>query len=239
MVRPHIAMLARNRVMIALTLSALLAGCGSGVTNSTSSASVSHTIAGSVTGLSTGQSVTLLDNGGDAVSINANGGFTFPTAIGQSGSYAVTVGTQPAGATCSIAGSTGSGTGVTANVTNVSVSCSANSYTIAGTISGLASGQSVVLSDNGANPLTVSANGSFAFSQKVAYNGSYAVSVATQPVGQTCTVGSATGAGVTSNVNAVAVVCSTSTYAIGGTVSGLASGQQVTLDDNGGDALTV
>ena len=188
-------------------------------------------------GLAAGQQVTLNNNGANPTTVTANGAFTFSTPVASDGSYAVTVGTQPTGQTCTV--SNGSGAGVTANVTNVAVTCSTNTYTIGGTVSGLAAGQQVTLNNNGANPTTVTANGAFTFSTPVTFNGSYAVTVGTQPTGQTCTVANGSGAGVTANVTNVAVTCSTNTYTIGGTVSGLAAGQQVTLNNNGANPTTV
>src|ERR1700692_3028245 len=83
----------------------------------------------------------------------------------------------------------------------------APTYMIGGTLSGLAMGQQVVLKDNGADSLTLSVDGAFTFKTAVAANGSYSVSVATQPMGQTCTVANATGSMVMANVTTVAVVC--------------------------------
>ncbi len=79
------------------------------------------TIGGTVSGLS--GTVVLGDNGGDALSVSANGSFTFATPLAQGASYAVTVTTEPSGQFCNVAN--GSGTVGTANVTNVSVSCAA------------------------------------------------------------------------------------------------------------------
>ena len=54
-----------------------------------------------------------------------------------------------------------------ANVTNVAVSCSANpTFTVGGTVSGLSG--TVVLQDNGADNLTVTANGPFTFATALA-----------------------------------------------------------------------
>jgi len=80
-----------------------------------------YTIGGTVSGLGAGLSVGLLNNGGDAITRNANGSFTFPTALASGAAYSVTVGTQPAGQTCTV--TNGSGTVGSANVTNVTVSC--------------------------------------------------------------------------------------------------------------------
>jgi hypothetical protein len=79
-----------------------------------------YTVGGTVSGLS--GTVGLLNNGGDYLSISSNGGFTFLTSLGDGASYAVTVGTQPAGQTCEV--SRGTETIASANVTDVSVTCS-------------------------------------------------------------------------------------------------------------------
>ena len=216
-------------------------GVGSGVTTSVSSvrivcSAVTQTISGIVTGLA-GEQLTLDNNGADPVAITADGGFTFTTPVAYGGSYAVTVATQPVGEVCTVAN--GSGTGVTADISTVRIVCSSLRYTIGGSVAGLAGGAQVTLDDNGANPVSVTANGSFVFRTPVAYGGSYAVTVGTQPTGQVCTVSNATGAGVTASVSTVNIVCSTSTYIIGGSVTGLAGSTQVTLDDNGADPVTV
>jgi 6-phosphogluconolactonase (cycloisomerase 2 family) len=80
-------------------------------------------------------------------------------------------------------------------------------YTIGGAVSGLADGESVVLADNGTDTLTVNGNDTFTFAKRVDQNGSYAVTVMTQPNGQNCAVTSGSGASATANVTAVAVVC--------------------------------
>ena len=82
-----------------------------------------------------------------------------------------------------------------------------SSYTIGGTLSGLASGQQVTLLDNGSDTLTLSASGSFTFTTPVTANGAYSVTVGAQPTGQTCTVNSGSGSGVTASVTTVGVTC--------------------------------
>ena len=103
-------------------------------------------------------------------------------------------------------------------------SSTGSTYLIGGTISGLNSGAQVTLSQNGGDALTISANGGFTFSQPMSANGSYLVAVVTQPAGETCAVSNYTGSGIQANVANVNVVCSVDTYALGGTVSGLAGG---------------
>lgn len=201
---------------------------------STVTSVTSYSIGGSVSGLS-GGTLRLLLNGANALSIGANGNFRFPEPVGST--YSVTVGGQPTGQTCTV--SHGSGAGITGNVSNVGVLCSASTYSIGGTVSGLAVGAQLTLDDNGTDATTISANGTFRFSAPIAYASGYAVTVAAQPTGQTCTVANASASGVTAAVTNVGVTCSTTTYSIGGTLSGLAGGAQVTLDDNGADPTTL
>jgi uncharacterized repeat protein (TIGR03803 family) len=210
----------------------LLAGCGGG-----SSSPATYTVSGTVTGLASGQSVTILNSGGDPQKVTANTGFSFDAKVTQNGSYAVTIYAQPTGQVCTV--SNGSGSGVVANISNVAVTCSTDTYSIAGNVTGLLSGATVTLLNNAADPQTISANGEFDLAVPVSYNGSYAVTVGTQPSGQVCTVSNATGAGVVADIKNVAVSCSTDTYSLSANVSGLSSGQQVTLLNNGADPVTV
>jgi len=111
-------------------------------------------------------------------------------------------------------------------------------YTIGGTVSGL-SGTGLVLQNNGGNNLAITANGSFTFTTPVASGGTYNVTVLTQPSSpaQTCVVTNGSGT-ATANVTNVQVACTTITYTIGGTVSGL-SGTGLVLQDNGGNNLAI
>ena len=77
------------------------------------------TVGGTVSGLS--GTVVLEDNGGDNLSVSANGPFTFATGLAQNVAYTVSVKTNPSGQLCTV--SNASGTMGTANVTNVAVSC--------------------------------------------------------------------------------------------------------------------
>ena len=112
-------------------------------------------------------------------------------------------------------------------------------YTVGGSVSGL-SGSGLVLQDNGADSLAISANGSFTLATTLAVGASYAVTVKTQPANpaQICTVSEGTGTIGTANVTSVAVSCTTATFTVGGTLSGL-TGSGLILEDNGGDDLPV
>ena len=200
-----------------------------------------YTIGGSVSGLAAGNGVTLTNNGGDALVISADGSFTFATALDDGSAYEVAVSLQPTDPdqTCTV--STGSGTLAGANVTDVVVNCATETFTIGGTIAGLAAGNSVTLTNNGGDALVVSADGSFTFATPLDDGAAYAAAVSVQPTSpnQTCSIANGAGNVDGANVTAVAVTCVTTTYTIGGTVSGLAAGNSVTLTNNSGDALVV
>jgi Regulator of chromosome condensation (RCC1) repeat len=172
---------------------------------------VTDTIGVTVTGLTVTamNPVVLQDNGGDNLSVTANGSFNFPTAIANGSTYSVTVLTQPSSPaqTCSV--TVGSGTAIK-NVSGIPVNCIDNDFNIGVTVSGLPAGTSVVLQDNGGDNLTVSANSTLTnFATPIARGATYAVTVLTQPTGATCSVGTnATGTVTNANIN-VAITCNT------------------------------
>ncbi len=162
-----------------------------------------YTIGGSLSGL-TG-TVVLQNNGGNDLSRSANGSFTFSTSLYNGSAYDVTVLTKPSGQTCTV--SNHSGTVSSADITNVSVSCSDDpTYTIGVTISGL--DETVVLQNNSGDDLSRSANGSFTFATALYDNVNYNVTVFSQPSGQTCTVTNGSGTVSGSNVTNVSISCS-------------------------------
>jgi len=197
------------------------------------------TVGGNVSGLS-GSGLVLQNNGGNDLTITTNGAFTFANPIASGGPYNVTIKTQPSSPsqTCNVSG--GSGTVGSANITSVVVNCASNTYTVGGTITGL--NGTVVLQNNGTNNLTLTANGSFAFSTPIAGGSPYAVTVLTQPSyppqAQTCTVTNGSGTMPSANVTNVAVNCVTKTYTVGGSVTGMTGGTLV-LQDNGADNKTI
>lgn len=194
-----------------------------------------YRIGGAVSGLGNGRQLTLHNNGGDTLTLRSNGVFFFPSPVAHGGSYRVTVGTQPNGQTCTVAG--GTGVQVIAEVNSVVITCSVHAYRLAGRVSGLAHGKQVTLWNNGADALTLAEDGPFSFQAPVAHGGSYNITVAAQPVGQTCSVIDGQGFGVVQDVDGVRVACSVSTFSVGGSLVGLGAGKQVTLLNNGGDHL--
>ena len=188
------------------------AGDWVGGTNGASSGP--YSIGGTVSGLS--GTVGLENNGGDPLSISANGTFTFDSPLAQGASYSVTVTTEPSGQVCSVAN--GSGVVGSGNVTNVSVTCGtpggtgAGPYSIGGTVSGLSG--TAILEDNGGDPLSISANGTFTFDSLLAQSTPYAVTVSTDPSGQACTVANGSGTVGSANVTNVSVTCGSGAFSV-------------------------
>jgi len=170
-----------------------------------------YTIGGTVSGL-VGAGLVLQDNGGNNLTIIANGSFVFTNPVDLGATFAVTVLTQPSNPTQTCTVSNGSGT-ATANVTNVQVACSS---TISGTVAGL-SGKGLVLQDNSGDNLPVSQNGPFTFPTQIAYGGSYAVTVFAQPAtpAQACLVIDGSGTAF-ADVTNVQVNCNNNWTWVGG-----------------------
>ena len=117
-------------IVTALAVTALLTSCssGSGTTNGGGGGTpppTTYTIGGIVSGLAAGDNLSLEDNGGDMLTVTANGTFTFATKLTSGSAYSVTVSTQPASPAQGCTVSNGSGT-ATANVTSVAVACTAS-----------------------------------------------------------------------------------------------------------------
>jgi len=196
--------------------------------------STNFTIGGTVTGLAVGTQLSLQDNGTDTLVIGLDGTFTFPISLTYDQTYAVTLVAQPMNQTCTLTMGTGT---VTADVATVAVTCAYVLEPVVTTVSGLDSNKTLKLLLNGGDTLPVGANGTFTFTAKDAYSSPFAVTIGTQPPGQTCIVEG--GVGTVTGTVTVPIVCTNIPYTIGGTVAGLAPFQQVILTDNGSDHLTV
>jgi alpha-tubulin suppressor-like RCC1 family protein len=221
-------------MILTVGVSFFLASCGSASTATT------YAISGTISGLSS-SGLVLQDNGGDNLSVSAGSNtFVFPTALVSGVNYAVTVLTQPASPaqTCVVAFGTGT---VTASVADIQITCTDNTFTLGGTVSGL-SGTGLVLQDNGSNNLSISANGSFSFPTPIPRGNGYNVTVLTQPTNpaQTCDVTNGFGTNINGNASDILVTCFTTTviYTISGNVSGL-SGTGLVLQNNSGNNLPI
>lgn len=197
-----------------------------------------YAIGGTVSGLA-GAGLVLQDNAGDDLAVNANGEFAFATPLEDLAAYAVTVKTQPTNKwqTCTVAN--GSGNVAQAAVTSIAVVCTTNAYKVKATVSGLA-GSGLVVQNNAGDDLAIAANGTYEFATPVASGAGYLVTVLKNPENksQTCTVTNGAGMMAGADVTNVTIACTTNKYTVGGTISGLAAGNDVVLQNNLGDDLT-
>jgi hypothetical protein len=192
--------------------------------------------------LTVGGSISGLGNATGLVLANGDGAYTVPAgatnftldAAESPGDTLVRVQTQPGGMTCS-AGNVPA-TMPTHNVTDVSITCSDQAYSLGGTVAGLTT-SGLVLSDGG-DTYRVPANAThFTMPTAIAYGSTYAVSVQTQPAGLTCTVGDGTGIMPARAVTNVDLTCASASYTLGGSISGLTTSGLVLTD--GADNLSV
>lgn len=195
-------------------------------------------VGGSVNGL-TGAGLVLQNNGGNDLTVAANGAYVFAASLADGTSYNVTVLSQPSNPAqiCTVANGSGSIAG--GNVTNIGVTCATGTFAVAGTVTGLL-GSGLVLQNNGGDDLAVAADGSFSFAAPLATGAGYTVTVRTQPStpSQTCTIANSTGTVGSADVTNIAVTCVTGGFSISGAVSGLV-GSGLVLQNNGGDDLAI
>jgi len=188
---------APHRMLCALSAAVALCACGG-------SDHGPYTVSGSLSGLATGASVVLVNNGANSTTVSANGNFTFSATVPAGMSYSVTVATQPAGQACAVSQGSGSSTG--AAISNVMVSCTALPYKVGVTVAGLTDVTGLVLQNNGGDNLTVDRSGTSSFSIPVGSKAGYAVSILSQPAGHTCSVLNGSGAVTNTSVN-ITVIC--------------------------------
>lgn len=184
---------------LALISGLAFVGCG----GSTDFNSDAFKVGGAVSGLNNSTSVRLTyGNSANTVTVAQNGSFQFPQALPFNTSYAVTVATQPTNQTCTVTNGSGN---ARAAVTNITVSCVTNGYSIGGTVSGLDASSQVTLKNNNGETSVVTANGNFTFTTPVT---TYSVAVSQQPTGDKfCAITNASGV-ASANVTNVTVSCS-------------------------------
>ena len=153
-------------------------------------------LGGTVTGLA--GTLVLENNGGNPTTISSNGPFMFSTAVVTGATYDVTIATQPGSPVQVCTVTNGTGTMTDMNVTNVAVNCVTTAFTVGLNITGLSG--TIVLADNATDMFTETTNGTFAFATPVPSGSPYAVTVVTQPAGQTCTVTASSGILTNANV---------------------------------------
>jgi len=192
----------------------------------TATCTSNFTISVSATGLV--GTLVVHDDKNENLTFTTNGTQTFPTTYASGSTYAVTIQTQPTGQNCTLS-SNASGT-ITANTT-VTATCTSN-FTISVSATGLV-GTLVVHDDKNEN-LTFTTNNTQTFPTAYASGTTYAVTIQTQPTGQTCTLSGNASGTITANTTVTATCISNFTLSV--TASGLVG--TLVVQDNQSDQLT-
>jgi hypothetical protein len=107
----------------------VLVGCGGGpfwskVCNPSDDGCSIATVGGTLSGLSSGEWVQLVNDGFDNLTVTKNGAFTFPTQLTNTSNYDVVVKSESPGVTCAV--DNGNGLVGFNGVTSVLVSCASS-----------------------------------------------------------------------------------------------------------------
>jgi hypothetical protein len=184
------------RRLALLLLPLLLVACGGSV-------------GGTVSGLASGDSVTLQNNGKDDLTVTKNGDFEFDTVVPEERGYSVTVSKQPKSSSCEV--TSGSGT-VAVDVTQINdvvVKCTIES-TVVGTVTGLNQGNWLELSNVvgiTTQKIEVPKNGAFAFDGILKAGDAYVVTISAQLGSQVCNVTNGSGTAVADKQTDIQIVC--------------------------------
>jgi hypothetical protein len=194
-----------------------LAACGGGSSTPAPEPKSESVVSGTVSGLPQGATLLLSNSGKETIAVSANGSFAFPARIAEGTAYNVAIVGEPSGSGCSVANGSGVAAHGQGQVAAVAIACSTGAvamvqFNVGVTVSGLAAGQSLVLTNNSADTVTATRDGLFVFPtyyfRNVLYSGragGYDVTIATPPAGQTCTLANASGANASTDGNFVNV----------------------------------
>ena len=160
----------------------------------------SYSIGGTVTGLS---GTVSLKNNSETVNVTEDGTFQFLSKLPHGLSYNVTIQKQPDSQTCTV--NKNSGTSITEDVKDITVTCSDNAYSIGGTITG--SSGAIIIQNNGADDLIVYDSSEFTFDTKVVQGAQYNVTIKAQSTTETCEITNGSGT-VTGDITSIQITCS-------------------------------
>lgn len=190
-------------------------------------------ISGSAEGL-TGNLTVSLDNNDVGINTN-NPNFTFANLLFDSDPYQLSIKSKPSTQSCAFSTTNFEGSIQGANITGVKITCTTNTFTIGGTVTGLDAGVSLALTLNSESPQTFESSGnsfSFTFSKAVAAGATYSVAIPTSPDNYDCSVTNGNSTVNNSNISDVAVTCTKQSFSISGTITGLINnGLQLSLND--------
>lgn len=198
----------RLQYIMLATISLTLTACGEGSgSNSCLDNGSCYTVGGILSGLLPGSQIVLQNNGGNNLTLSNDGDFLFSSTVENSQNFAVTILNLPVGQTCSVDGVNESEVGPADN--NVSVTCLPNTHVLSGTLTGLSPGSTITLQNEGADSLTLGANGNFTFPTTVNYADDYAVTVSAFPANtaQSCSITNDAGIVPDTDITNVIVAC--------------------------------
>ncbi|MGN6104865.1 MAG: fibrinogen-like YCDxxxxGGGW domain-containing protein [Kofleriaceae bacterium] len=184
-------------------------------------------VGGTVTGLAGAGLV--LRNGDDLLPVAADGSFVFPTAVASAAPFEISVASQPTSPsqTCTVGG--GSGLVGGGAVSSATINCVTDRFLVGGTVTGLAG--TLIVHNHGGDPLSLTANGTFAFPSTIESGTTYDVTIHAQPgaPSQTCTIAHGTGTATDADIASIEIACQTNRFAIRGTLTGLAAGNSLVV----------
>lgn len=144
-------------------------------------------VGGQIWGL-LGSGLTLENNGGDALPIEVDGDFLFPTLVPSGAPYHVTISSQPTRPwqLCSVL--SGGGMIGARDALDAFVACTTLAFPIGGTVTGIPTDSYIVLTNNGRDALTLTSDGTFVFDTVQSSGTSYLVQLAYTMPGLACSV---------------------------------------------------
>ncbi|MEM6532522.1 MAG: hypothetical protein AAF654_07855 [Myxococcota bacterium] len=156
-----------RRFAVTSLLGWLAGGCGDGSVEQSRAEGAGDnrgsgvTIGGIVSGLE-GSGLEIQTTNGERREVSSNGEFVAESDVAPGTSYAITIAAQPINPSQTCTLTQGTGTVGENNVTAIEVTCVTNTFTVGGTVTGLA-GPGLQLELNGGTPIAISNNGDFSF----------------------------------------------------------------------------
>jgi hypothetical protein len=166
--------------------------------------SAAYSVGGTLEGMK-GSGLVLQNNGTDDIAVGTDGIFRFPATVANGAAYNVTVSLQPTSPAMKCVVQNGSGTIKSADATDAQVRCTLAEFAVGGHVDGL-DAVGLVLA-NGKEEIALSKSGDFVFFDDVEVGNAYAVTIAQQPEGATCTVSGGAGTMGIANAMGAAVTC--------------------------------
>jgi hypothetical protein len=175
----------KAKLLAVALLAVALAACGG---------KASFVIAGTIAGL-TNSGLKLQNNGGDTIEVAAGAtSFSFPNSISYGTEYRVSIAQQPQHMTCDFLGATNVGSAGHTTSINIQMACALNRYTVSGNVTGLTTGDLVLVNGSDSGTFTVSKGAeNFSLPGTLAVGTAYGISIFTQPPGATCTIENGSG----------------------------------------------